>query len=95
MIRNETYPAAHRAIHRLVIQGRAMGYENEPPAKIAKLLDEVEYLIGMLYDDQESTELFADYLKGITDDFGWRGIHEEFIVATEATVVTNVETHSR
>lgn len=84
MISNENYPAAHKAIHELVIGGRAMGYENGSPARIARLLDGVEYLIGMLYDEQESTEWFSQYLQGITDEFGWPGIHERYMAAVNA-----------
>jgi hypothetical protein len=79
MIREDLYPAAQKAIQFLVIQGRAMAYENAPQKRIASLLDDVEYLIGMLYEPSECTTDFQRYLDGTTSRFGARHYYQEFV----------------
>ena len=66
-----------KAIHTLIIESRRLvGYqENE---KTFKLLDEVEYLVALLLEEENRTDWFDEYLKGTCTDFNFLNIYSKF-----------------
>ena len=74
--------AALRAIHRILVVGRMMAYDDESPAKLAEVFDAVETLPRMLLNPAEFDDLFVSILDGIADKFhGMRGIRDEYLAA--------------
>ena len=50
---------ALNAIHRILVLARFMAYQNEPTAKIAKVLDYAEILPTLISADDDRTEEFG------------------------------------
>jgi hypothetical protein len=70
------------AIHRILVVGRMMAYDEEPPAKLAEVFDAVEILPRMLLNPAEFDDLFVPILDGLADKFqGMRGIRDEYLAA--------------
>lgn len=46
--------------------------------KIAALLDDIEYLPGLLNDTSDQTDVFRKYVVGIADQYGWQGLVDIF-----------------
>ena len=61
---------AIRVSQQLVIYARKMAYENVSQKDIAKLLDDIEYLLGLISEDEDSTEKFRKYVEGVAADYG-------------------------
>lgn len=64
-----------RAVHRVIIGTRLLGYKNTDPQLIARILDHADALGFMLMDDfrdfegEETSVLFRRHLQGIEDAF--------------------------
>lgn len=70
---------ALKAIHRILILARFMAYQNEPTAKIAKVLDYAEILPTLISADEDRTEEFRTHLQGLASEFSQGvGILQEF-----------------
>ncbi len=79
MIPNDKQKQALNAIHRILVMARFMAYQNEPPAKIAKVLDCAEILPTLISADDDRTEEFRIHLKGFASEFpAGVGILQEF-----------------
>jgi hypothetical protein len=79
MITNEKRKQALNAIHRILVVARFMAYQNEPTAKIAKVLDCAEILPTLIAADDDRTEEFRTHLKGFASEFpAGVGILQEF-----------------
>ena len=78
MIRSDKFEQAVRAIQHVIIRGRTMAYQAEPAARIAELLDHAEYLPQLILAAEDRTEIFADYLKMISEQYQCRYIFTEY-----------------
>jgi hypothetical protein len=55
MIIAEKHANALEALHKVLIQARAMGYRNEPGVDIAEVLDDAEYLLVLIMRPEDET----------------------------------------
>lgn len=78
MIILEKQANALAIIQRLIIHARTMAYAKEDHRKIAALLDDIEYLPGLLNSAGDETETFRKYVAGIAEYYGWEGLIEMF-----------------
>jgi len=69
MIDPKKLSAAIRAIQDIIIQARLMAYQQESFEKLAVLLDHAEYLPGLMLEEDDRTQNFADYLAQIGRQF--------------------------
>lgn len=72
---------ALRAIHRLLIQGRTLAYENVfDNQQWAWFFDEMDYLMGMIvtWEDKDMSRPFETQLEIVCAKAGARHIFEEF-----------------
>jgi hypothetical protein len=69
VIKSEKMNGALYALHIIMVQGRAMAYQNEDSKKIAKLLDWGEIMPELMRSKEDETDRFRLYLQGIVDDF--------------------------
>jgi len=70
---------ALNAIHRILVLARFMAYQNEPTAKIAKVLDYGEILPTLISADEDRTGEFRTHLQGFASEFSQGiGILQEF-----------------
>jgi hypothetical protein len=65
MIPPEKQHQAFRALHRVLIRTRLMGYEGKPPREIADVLDWAELLPVHLAADEDRTGEFRNVLAAI------------------------------
>ena len=77
--------SAIRAIHRVIILTRYLGYKNTDPQVLARILDHADALGFMLMDDfqaedgEETSSLFRRHLQGIEETFdGFQGLTRAF-----------------
>jgi hypothetical protein len=54
---------ALKSVHFMTIQARAWAYDEESHKRIADLLDDVEYLIALLFEAEDRTDDFLGYLE--------------------------------
>jgi hypothetical protein len=79
MITTKKQKHALKAIHRILILARFMAYQNEPTARIAKILDYAEILPILISADEDRTEEFRTHLEGLASEFSRGvGILQEF-----------------
>jgi hypothetical protein len=79
MITAKKQKQALNAIHRILILTRFMAHQNEPTAKIAKILDYAEILPTLISADEDKTEEFRIHLQGLASEFSQGiGILQEF-----------------
>lgn len=78
MVSLEKNSNALKIIQKLVIHARKMAYDKESHEKIAALLDDIEYLPGLINDASDQTETFRQYVVGIADKYGWQGLVDVF-----------------
>ena len=79
MISSDKEKQAIKAIHRIIIVARFMAYQDEPTAKIAKVLDYAEILPTLISVDEDRTEEFRTHLEGFASEFpAGAGILQEF-----------------
>jgi len=79
MITDNKRLKALNAIHRILVLARFMTYQNEPTAKIAKVLDYAEILPTLISADEDRTEEFRTHLQGFASEFSQGiGILQEF-----------------
>jgi hypothetical protein len=79
MIITKKQKQALHAIHRILVLARFMAYQNEPTAKIAKVLDYGEILPTLISADEDRTEEFRTHLRGLASEFpAGVGILQEF-----------------
>jgi len=69
---------ALKIIQKLVIHARKMAYDKESHEKIAALLDDIEYLPGLLNDTSDQPDTLLKYVVGIADKYGWQGLVDIF-----------------
>ncbi len=69
MIQKSKRGAALRAVHQVVLKGRLMAYAEESHQKIARLLDDTEYLIALMYEPKDTTGTFERYLAKVSKTF--------------------------
>jgi hypothetical protein len=60
---------ALRAIQDLICHGRKMAYEGITGDRMAKFMDDLEYLPALMLEISDKTDFFEEYLKGICLDF--------------------------
>lgn len=79
------FDSAIRAIHRVIILTRFLGYKNTDPQVLARILDHADALGFMLMDDfhaedgEETPSLFRRHLQGIEEAFdGFQGLTRSF-----------------
>jgi hypothetical protein len=53
---------AVKALQAIIIRGRSMAYEKLDHKKIADLLDDAEYLAGLICEEEDRTNAFRSYL---------------------------------
>jgi hypothetical protein len=77
--------SAIRAIHRVIILTRHLGYKNTDPQVLARILDHADALGFMLMNDfqaedgEETSSLFRRHLQGIEEKFdGFQGLTQTF-----------------
>ena len=69
-----------RALHRVIVLIRWLGYKNADPQLIARVMDHADALGFMLmadfrdFEGEETPALFRRHLQGIEDAF--RGVHQ-------------------
>ncbi len=78
MISTEKKLLAIEAIQSLIVQGRTMAYEGVPNDELAKFLDDLEYLPGLMLEKLDRSEQFSEYLKGICEKYDCNRIHGRF-----------------
>ncbi len=78
MIRPDKLEQAIRAIQQVIIRGRTMAYEAEPHKRIANLLDDAEYLPGLILIPEDRTEAFSRHLQAISEEYQLRGVFIEY-----------------
>jgi hypothetical protein len=78
MIAQDRNTAALKVIQKLIIHTRKMAYEREKHEKIAALLDDIEYLPGLLIDTNDQTTAFRNYISDITKQYKLPGILDIF-----------------
>jgi hypothetical protein len=79
MIVTNKQKQALKAIHRILVLARFMAYQNEPTAKIAKVLDYAEILPTLISADEDRTGEFRTHLQGLASEFpAGIGILQEF-----------------
>ena len=57
------------AIQDLIIHGRKMAYEGITGQRMAEFMDGLEYLPALMLMEEDKTDFFEEYLKGICEDF--------------------------
>jgi hypothetical protein len=79
------FDSAIRAIHRVIILTRYLGYKNTDPQVLARILDHADALGFMLMDDfraedgEQTPSLFRRHLQGIEEKFdGFQGLTRAF-----------------
>ncbi len=78
MIIPEKTENALRVIQRIIILARKMAYDEADHIKIASVLDDAEYLPGLLLDEKDRTKEFRKFIVGIGEEFGWHSLIELF-----------------
>lgn len=68
MIRPEKLNSAFHALQQILVRARFMAYNNEDHKKIAKLLDDAEYLPRLMAVEEDETEEFRRYLQAIAEE---------------------------
>ena len=58
-----------KALHRVLIKARFRAYQGESSQVLASLLDDAEYLIDSLLSEEDRTEEFVGYLRGMGERF--------------------------
>jgi hypothetical protein len=69
---------ALRAIHFLTTSARFLAYDNEPNQRIAKILDDTEYLLTMLFVDEDRTDAFIETLARAAEEHQCRHAYDLF-----------------
>jgi hypothetical protein len=62
LISAEKYQQALRALHAVLIEGRAMAYDGEAQERIASALDWAEYLVRLIAEIEDRTREFREVL---------------------------------
>lgn len=65
MIKKHKQESALKALQAVIIRARTMSYENEDHRKIADILDGAEYLTALIYNKEDQTDAFGNYLQDI------------------------------
>ena len=74
--------AALNALHRVLVVGRLLAYQQEPAERLAKIFDATEIMPRMLLNPAEFDDLFLLLLDGLADQFeGMQGIRDEYLAA--------------
>jgi hypothetical protein len=60
---------ALKAVQDLICHGRKLGYEGADSQTLAKFLDDLEYLPGLMLEGSDRTEVFEKHLKGMCGDY--------------------------
>lgn len=68
MISSDKQTSAIRVIQQLVIFGRKMAYDKISHKEIATLLDDLEYLPGLMLKEEDTTDEFRKYIEDIADE---------------------------
>jgi len=68
MISSDKQNNAIRVIQQLVIFVREMAYDKSSYEKIAMLLDDIEYLPGLMLKDKDTTDEFRKYIQDIAEE---------------------------
>ena len=66
------------AIQRLLVRGRTMAYEANDK-KFAEFFDELEYLPSLILEEDDKSDFFQQYLKGICENFDCIEIYNLFL----------------
>ena len=74
MVKPEKLERYLKVIQRLVVLARKMAYEKQAHEKIAAVLDDIEYLPGLLAEKEDCENKFREYISGIADQYGWQGL---------------------
>lgn len=53
-----------KAVHWIIIYARMMAYEKAAHDRIAGILDHAEYLLTLIFSDDDQTDWFREYLEG-------------------------------
>ena len=69
MIPSVKQQQALKAMQDLSNLARTMAYENAPRERLARLLDDLDALFGLVLEEQDRLELFQLYLKEMCDEF--------------------------
>lgn len=82
MIRPDKLEQAIRAVQQVIIRGRTMAYEAESHRRIASLLDDAEYLPGLILAPEDRTEAFSPHLQVIAEEYRCE-VHLQSLAATK------------
>ena len=69
---------ALKSIHDLMIRGRIMAWENDNPL-LFQFMDDLEYLVALLMEDNDTTEEFKFHLKAICQKIESTYIFENYL----------------
>jgi len=78
MLKQEKLNSAILAIQDLVIRARNFAYQNYPNEKLAEFLDDIEYLPGLILEEEDRTELFEDYLEELCTQHGFSEVFTKY-----------------
>ncbi|HRH43414.1 MAG TPA: hypothetical protein PKY82_17420 [Pyrinomonadaceae bacterium] len=70
MIKENKTRRAIKIVQDLIIVARNFGYEDKEPNYIAKFLDRVELLPGLILEEKDRTDLFEQCVRDICDIYG-------------------------
>ena len=83
----EIHPAALRAMQRIMIRTRTMGYEKDDHAKIADVMDCAEYLPTILLYGEEVPNEFSAQLRHMANKWiEFTGIADEYDAALKVEI---------
>lgn len=74
MISDEHLPDALKALHEIILKSRALAHAQVgEDGELFDLLDSVEYLVAVMYEKNESTKAFCEFLHLVLEKSGCPG----------------------
>ena len=78
MIEKSKYENSLDAFHSILIKAKSMASEKNDHKDIYALLDTAEYLVCLILEEEDRTEVFRNQLELITKQLSWRTPMEIF-----------------
>ncbi len=63
MIKDEKRQEALKSLQSVIVKARAMAYEQAEHSRIADILDGAEYLVALIYEKDDNTDTFRNYVE--------------------------------
>jgi hypothetical protein len=78
MIKEEKLNNSILAVQDLIIRARNLAYQSHPTEMLAEFLDGVEYLLALMLEKEDRTELFERFLEELCVRYGFTEILDKY-----------------